>query len=300
MSSQQLKPGPGPSTGTHGSASMPRVAGAGPEWNRQLSAALSSIGRADDRNLITPTTAEELRRRLDPCHKSALTPKELNEIIRIAERLKDPQYIEKAFKWGGLTLLRQAPTPEKLAERNDFIGPRPSGKPAEQVACRLVSRFNNPDVAGWIEKWSGLASRTLGVRVDPNRIAAMHGKETSYGHDPLDSHQGARGLLQVLDGTRREIEQKFAAVMRLARSEGEKQIAVGVLYYAELLKWTESLKKGEGGVRPPQHLSAQDLATMGYNMGDTNLLRWLKGKLDLPEETRKYLEFVRRTLNRNG
>ena len=297
MSSQQLKSGP--SSGAQSAPTLPRVAGAGPEWNQQLLAAFNSIGRADGRNVITPTTAEELRRRINPCHKSSLTPKEVNEIIRIAERLKDPQYIEKAFNWGGLALLRQAPTPDKLAERNDFIGPRPSGKPVEQVACRLVRQFNNPDVAAWIEKWSGLAGRAVGVRVDPNRIAAMHGKEANYGHDTRVSSQGARGPLQVLDGTRTEIEQKFPALLRFAKSEGERQIAVGILYYADLLKWTESLKKGKGDVRPPNHLSSQDLATMGYNMGDTNLFDWLKGRIPLPGETRKYLEFVQRTLKQD-
>lgn len=135
--------------------------------------------------------------------------------------------------------------------------------------------------------WDSIVSHARARRLDPLLVAAVIQQESSF--DPRAvSRSGARGLMQLMPGTGRQIARKLKEPYRLALLyEPDKSIDFGTEYLAGMLK------RFDGRV---------ELALAAYNGGPNRAARWWRelGSEDVEVfvddiplgETRRYVKRV--------
>ncbi|QWU14447.1 phage tail tape measure protein, TP901 family, core region [Paenibacillus sophorae] len=108
-------------------------------------------------------------------------------------------------------------------------------------------------------------------KVDANLIKAIIAQESSFNPNST-SHSGAKGLMQLMDGTARGLGVTNSY-------DPEQNVAGGTKYFAGLLK---------------KYNGDAELALMAYNGGPGRIDKWLKsGKsISLPKETKEYASKV--------
>lgn len=296
-----------------------RFSGADPQfhrdWARKWMPVLDQVAGAVQRGWITEKTANDLRRMAEqgPCHPKYLSPEAVKAILRIAEPNQKQngwsafglfgslggdraKTIESAVLSGQFDHLKGVAALGEMADlRRQLHRAGLTVPPDRQVACNAIGKFKDPQVALLINKWSLLASKTVGVRVDPNVIAAMYGLETSFGHNVTTSDAGAKGVLQMMPETRGQTEGHHRSLLRqhVRGGEAEKQVALGILYFAEKIKWAQQVKREEASNPRVRGISAEGLAAMAYNWGQGNMEEYLAGKgKPLPPETQKYRDRI--------
>lgn len=280
-------------------------------WAQKWTPVLEQIKGAVEKGWITEKTAGYLRRMAEqgPCNPKYLPPEAVKAILRIAEPNQKPNFLDSLGIFGNskgdraqriesavLTgqferLAKEAVPGEMMMLRGQLHRVGPTVPPNQQVACGTIGKFRNPEIAFLINKWSSLATKAVGVKVDPNVIAAMYGLETTYGHDVTTSEAGAKGLLQMMPDTRAQTERHHRGLLgqQVRGGETEKQVAVGVLYFAEKIAWARRVKTEEASNPRIRGISVEGLAAMAYNWGQGNMEDYLAGKGDpLPSETLKY------------
>lgn len=123
----------------------------------------------------------------------------------------------------------------------------------------------------------------------------MYGLESYFGHDVKTSEAGAEGLLQVMPETRAQVGGENRSLLdRYVRGgEQEKQVAIGVLYYAQKLAWAQEVRRSEPQNPRVRGVSAEGLAAMAYNWGQGNMEAYFNGTVGPPPaETEKYKKRV--------
>jgi soluble lytic murein transglycosylase len=135
--------------------------------------------------------------------------------------------------------------------------------------------------------WDSIVSRARAHRLDPLLVAAVIQQESSF--DPRAvSRSGARGLMQIMPGTGRQIARKRKEPYRLALLyDPDKNIDFGTEYLASMLE------RFDGRV---------ELALAAYNGGPSRAARWWRelGSEDVEifvddiplGETRRYIKRV--------
>lgn len=293
------------------------------EWALKWTPVLEQVERAIQKGWITEKTASHFRRMAEqgPCNAKYLPPEAVRAILRIAEPNSKPnllesldifgmgkrdraQRIESAVLSGQFSQLKGMAVGAEMRQLDGALPRTQLAVPANrQVACQTIGKFKNPEVAPLINKWSFLASKALGVKVDPNVIAAMYGLETTYGHNVTTSEAGAKGLLQMMPETRDQTERHHRGLLgqQVRGGEAEKQVALGVLYFAEKLKWAQEVKRAERDNPRTRGISVEGLAAMAYNWGQGNMEKYFDGKGDTPPpETLKYRRRIEEVVRARG
>lgn len=250
---------------------------------------------------ISARSAEIIRSKLSKQDSLHLTAEEGKELLDIIEKSPssplDQRYIEQALGWGGLALLRQCPDRASFtayAERKygevssqdmsfqyfeqALSVPRGDGT----ISQDFVNKFANGEQdAAMIIKWSQYAANKYGVEINPNIIAAIYGKETTFGTNVRQSTAGAQGHMQIMPDTMGWLEGLHPELRGL--SGAEKQFAAGSLYYGYL----------------KEMFNSDRAAIMSYNMGQGNYQEYQRTGA-LYAETRDYIKTISSWLGKLG
>jgi membrane-bound lytic murein transglycosylase B len=257
------------------------------------------IDTMKNNGMITERAAAMIKKKLSEQDDKHLTAEEGKELLDIIERApSDKQYIENAINWGGLALLKMCPNKASfIAHAEQKYGESAQTDPInfqnfEQVlqipagdgtiSEQFVSQFNNGEQdAAMIKKWSQYAAQRYGVDVNPNIIAAIYGKETTFGHNVRASSAGAQGHMQIMPDTMTWLEGLHPELKGLAGAE--KQFAAGSLYYGYL----------------KEMFNSDRAAIMSYNMGQGNYQKF-QDTGSLPGENQRYIAKISGWLEKAG
>lgn len=176
-----------------------------------------------------------------------------------------------------------------------------ASEPERILAGQLALRIGRPDLGVWV----GRSSRNAGaafytsasfpqVRVPPTQAHnwalanAITRQESSFDRAAI-SHAGARGMMQLMPGTAREVAGKIGTGYDFGRLTGDPNynVLLGSTYFASLLdQW--------GGSVP--------LAVASYNAGAGNVRKWIAANGDprLPSvDTLRWIEEIPFSETRN-
>ena len=206
---------------------------------------------------------------------------------QVAQNYDNPEWIE--FNMQGLRQRMEAMNPgmdhralyqelDSLVSRSRLTGLIADGRYDE--AETLLSggsggggRFSGKlpaDVAALAQKEAAAQG------VDPALVMAVIAQE-SGGRQNAVSKAGARGLMQLMPGTARELG--------VNPDDASENVRGGVTYLKQMLK---------------RYNGNQELALMAYNGGPGRVDAWLKSGGALPEETRNYAPAVLRRMDQGG